>query len=81
MKRLFLFVCFMSVLAVPAGVLSASAGYEPQSSKSESKVQKDKDKDKDVKDKSVPAPPMLVLLGAAMTVAGASKFWLTRSRL
>jgi len=87
MKRAFLFVCFMSMLGIPAAVLSATGAFEPTSadpqSKSEEKNQekdKDKDKDKDA-DKSAPAPPTLVLLGAAAAVAGASRFWMTRSRV
>jgi len=89
MKRVFLFVCFMSMLGIPAAVLSASTGFEPGSDSPQSKPDKenkqnqeneDKDKDKD-KDKSAPAPPMLVLLGAAAAVAGASRLWLTRSRV
>jgi len=82
MKRAFLFVCFMTMLGIPAVVLSASARDQPKKAFAQSNVDQaqDKDKDKD-KDKSVPAPPTLLLVGVAAAVAGAGKFWLTRSRV
>lgn len=43
-------------------------------------VEKDKDKDKDVTDKSVPAPPALVLLAAGAGVAGVAE-WRRRKQI
>ena len=85
MKRILLLACWVAILAAPVGVLGTSAA---DASSGSSAIDKDKDKDqdkdkkdKDVKDKSVPAPPTLVLLGAAGIVAGASRLWLNRRRI
>jgi len=78
-------LCFIGVLALPAGMFGASAAYAAPSGSTQPGGDKDKstekDKEKDVKDKSVPAPPVLVLLGAAAAVAGAGKFWFNRGRI
>ena len=60
MNRLGLFTAVMTIVALPVGVLGG-----PEKAKDiKSKI------NKEMKEKSVPAPPTLVLIGAAAGVAG-----------
>ena len=61
MSRLKLFTAVIAIVALPAGVFG-----EPKHEKD----LKSKVKSKEKKEKSVPAPPTLVLIGAAAGVAG-----------
>ncbi len=65
MNRLKLFTAVIAIVALPAGVFG-----EPKHEKD----LKSKVKDKAKKEKSVPAPPTLVLIGAAAGVAGLLRF-------